>query len=159
MMLRRAGWCVLLAAIVLLATPGSEAMSKRTRKRPFVLRAHVVDFETEAHPRRRGRQRHFEAYETHTIEFDVFRRGRPGSERPTRVELYLPNGDLYSELDLDPFEDESLRKRRSPVASARLRVSGTMITRYGLYGKWRAEVCWETGSVTSCRRGLTFAIR
>ncbi len=21
-----------------------------------------------------------------------------------------------------------------------------MITRYGLYGKWRAEVCWETGS-------------
>ncbi len=159
MMLRRAGWCVLLAAIVLLATPGSEAMGKRYRKRPFLLRAHVVDFETGAHPRRRSRQRRFRAYETHTIEFDVFRRGRPGSERPSQVKLYLPNGDLYSALDLEPFDDDSLRKRRRPAATARVRVSGTMITRYGLYGKWRAEVCWETGSVTSCRRGLTFKIR
>ncbi len=159
MKLRRAGWCVLLAAIVLLATPGSEAMGKRSRKRPFLLRAHVVDFETGAHPRRRSRRRRFRAYETHTIEFDVFQRGRPGSERPTQVKLYLPNGDFYSALDLERFEDESIRKRRRPAATARVRVSGTMITRYGLYGKWRAEVCWETGSVTSCRRGLTFNIR
>ena len=160
MMLRRAGWCVLLAAIVLLATPGSEATAKRSRKRPFALRAHVVDFETGAHPKRPSRRRRFRAYETHTIEFDVFQRGRPGFERPSQVKLYLPNGDLYSALDLEPFEDESIRKRRRrPVATARVRVSGTMITRYGLYGKWRAEVCWETGSVTSCRRGLIFMIR
>ena len=159
MMLRRTGWCVLLAAIVLLATPGSEAMGKRSRRRPFLLRAHVVDFETGAHAKRGSRSRFFRAYETHTIEFDVFRRGRAGSERPSQVKLYLPNGDLYSELDLEPFEDESVRKRRRPAATARVRVSGTMITRYGLYGEWRAEVCWETGSVTSCRRGLTFAIR
>ncbi len=159
MILRRAGWCVLLAAIVLLATPGSEAMGKRPRKRPFALRAHVVDFETGAHPKRPSRQRRFRAYETHTIEFDVFRRGRPGSERPSQVKLYLPNGDLYSALDLEPFEDASIRKRRRPAATVRVRVSGTMITRYGLYGKWRADVCWETGSVTSCRRGLTFKIR
>ena len=159
MMLRRAGWCVLLAAIVLLATPGSEARGKRRSKRPFVLRAHMVDFETEAHPTRRSRQRRFEAYETHTLEFDVFRRGRPGSERPTRVNLYLPNGDLYSALDLEPFEGKTIRRRRRPAATARVRVSGTMITRYGLYGRWRAEVCWETGSDTSCGRGLAFTIR
>ena len=159
MMLRRAGWCVLLAAIVLLATPGSEATGERLRKRPFLLRAHVVDFETGAHPRLRVRRRRFRAYETHTIEFDVYQRGRSGSERPTHIKLYLPNGDLYSALDLEPFEDESMRRRRRPTATARVRVSGTMITRYGLYGKWRAEVCWETGSVTSCRRGLIFKIR
>ncbi len=159
MMLRRASWCVLLAGIVLLATPGSEAMSKRPNKRPFLLRAHVVDFETGAHPRRRARTRRFRAYETHTIEFDVYARRRRGSERPTQIKLYLPNGDLYSALDLEPFEDESIRKRRRPQATARVRVSGTMITRHGLYGKWRADVCWETGSVTSCRRGLTFKIR
>lgn len=106
MKLRRASWCVLLAAIVLLATPGSEAMGKRSRKRPFLLRAHVVDFETGAHAKRRSRRRRFRAYETHTIEFDVFERGRPGSERPTQVKLYLPNGDLYSALDLEPFDDD-----------------------------------------------------
>jgi len=159
MMLRRASGCILLAAIVLLATPGSEAMAKRARKRPFQLRAHVVDFETGAHPRKRSTRRRFRAYKTHTIEFDVFRRRRRGIERPTQVKLYLPNGDLYAALDLEPFEDESIRKRARPAATARVGVSNTMITRYGLYGKWRAEVCWETGSVTSCRRGLTFRIR
>lgn len=159
MMLRRASWCVLLAGIVLLATPGGEAMAKRPNKRPFLLRAHVVDFETAVHPKRRARKRRFRAYETHTIEFDVFKRGPRGGERATQVKLYLPNGDLYSALDLESFEDESIRKRRRPTATARVRVSGTMITRYGLYGKWRADVCWESGSVTSCRRGLTFKIR
>ena len=106
MMLRRAGWCVLLAAILLLATPGSEAMGKRSRKRKFSLRAHVVDFETGGHRRKRYR---FRAYATHTLEFDVFRRGRSGFERPSQVKLYLPNGDLYSALDLDlePVGDES----------------------------------------------------
>ncbi len=123
MKLRRAGWCVLLAAIVLLATPGSEAMmGERPRKRPFLLRAHVVDFETGAHPRKRSRRRRFRAYKTHTIEFDVFQRGRPGFERPSQVKLYLPNGDLYSALDLEPFEDESIRKRGRPAATARVRV-------------------------------------
>ena len=107
MILRRTSWCVLIAAIVLMATPGSEA-AKRPRKRPFLLRAHVVDFETGQHPRRRSRQRRFAGYRTHTVEFDVIPRGRTGVERPTQVKLYLPNGDLYGAFDVSPFEDESI---------------------------------------------------
>ena len=112
MMLRRAGWCILLTAIVLLATPGSEAMGKRLRKRPFLLRAHVVDFETGAHPRLRVRRRRFRAYKTHTIEFDVYQRGRSGSERPTHIKLYLPNGDL-----LQRARPRALRRRIDSQAS------------------------------------------
>lgn len=160
-MLPRLSWCVLLSAIVVVAATSTEAATKRRRSRPFVLRAHVVDFEKSEHPTRRRRERSFEGYETHTIEFDVFRRGRSKLERPTQVKLYLPNGDLYSAVDIELFDvpqNDSGRKNRPPTATARVRVSNTVITRYGLYGDWRAEVCWETGSTTTCHRGLTFDI-
>jgi hypothetical protein len=165
MRLPRAGWGVVVAAIVLLATPGSEARSKRGRSRPFAVSAHVVDFEKPAHAFRRARQHSFDGYQTHTLELDVFRRGRSRLERATQVKLYLPNGDLYSAIDLEPVETEAdanprrrRARRRAPTATARLRVSGTAITRYGLYGDWRVDVCWETGSTTTCRRALTFEI-
>lgn len=158
MSLRRSGWWVMLAAMILFTAPGTDA-AKRPRKRPFLLRAHAVDFETGRHPRARSRARRFDGYETHTVEFDVFQRGRAGVERPTQVKLYLPNGDLYGAFDVDPFTDESIRRSGRPAATARVPVSGTMITRYGLYGKWRAEVCWEVGSEAACHRELNFVIR
>jgi len=159
MILRRGGIsAIALATLVLCATPRSEA-GERSRKAPFVLRAHAVDFESGQHPRRRSRRPSFEGYETHTIELDVFRRRRAGLERLTEVKLYLPNGDLYGTLEVTPTEEDSVARRASPVGTARLRVSGTMITRYGLYGSWRADVCWEVGTEASCRRALRFEIR
>jgi hypothetical protein len=80
-------------------------------------------------------------------------------KRPTQVKLYLPNGDLYAAFDVETFEDQTIRKKARPAATVRVPVSGTMTTRYGLYGRWRAEVCWDVGSETSCHRELTFAIR
>ena len=164
MKLRRVVWCAVVSAILLGATPGSEATTKRRRTRPFVVRAHVVDFThdtQDTHSNRRRRERSFEGYDTHTIEFDVFRRGRSTLEQPTQIKLYLPNGDLYSAVDLETVESPETnprRKSRQPAATARVRVSGTVITRYRLYGDWRADICWRTGSVTSCRRGLNFDI-
>lgn len=157
MIWRRGGAAIALATVVLLATPVSEA-GKRSRKGTFVLRAHAVDFESGQPSRRRSRRPSFEGYETHTIELDVFRRGRAGAERPTEVKLYLPNGDLYATLEVTPTEEDSVTRRARPVGTARLRVSGTMITRYGLYGSWRADVCWEVGSEASCRPALRFVI-
>ena len=164
MMVRRFAWCALMATLGLAAAPLTrdlEAKSNRRHRTPFALRAHVVDFEAESHPTRRARQRSFEGYETHTIEFDVFRRSRSELERPTQVKLYLPNGDLYSAVDVVPFEHQAAprrRRSRAPTATARVRVSGTAITRFGLYGEWRADVCWDSGSETSCRRALSFDI-
>lgn len=160
MKFRVAGAAVLVGALVLVATPVSEAgKGPRERQRTFLLRAHVVDFDADEHPRRRSRRRGFNGYETHTIEFDVFRRGRAGVERPTQVKLYLPNGDLYGAFEVSPFEDDSVRERAHPVATARVPVAGTMITRYRLYGEWRADICWEVGIESSCRRALGFVIR
>ena len=164
-MLRRIGWLAVVTALIFLSAPATENVEARSRRqsRPFALRAHVVDFESKTHPKRRSRERSFEAYETHTLELDVFRRRRATTERATHVKLYLPNGDLYSAVELVPFEEEvestgRRRRRRMPTATARVRVSGTVITEYGLYGQWSAQVCWESGSETTCGRGITFEI-
>lgn len=161
MTIARVSGLALVAALVILNSPESEARSKRRGARPFALRAHAVDFTKDSHSKRRVRQRSFEGHETHTIEFDVYRRGRSALERPTQVKLYLPNGDLYGAIDVVLFEgkvESGRHRRRTPEATARVRVSNTAITRFALYGKWRADVCWDTGTTTSCRRGLRFSI-
>lgn len=158
MILRRTCLGVLLAVLAVVVAPTADA-AKRPRKRPYLLRAHVVDFDTGQHPKRRSRQKRFKGYQTHTVEFDVFQRGRAGVERATQVKLFLPNGDLYGAFDVAAFEDETIRKTSRPTATVRVPIAGTMITRYGLYGRWRAEICWAVGSEESCRRALKFVIR
>lgn len=156
--LRRFG--LLLLSVVLMAAfvPGAAAEGKR--RPPFRLGAHVVPTNRQPHVRRGTRGgRHYDPERTHTIEFDLFRRARNGRERPSELRLYLPNGDLYRALPFTPTApDTGVSKNRQPVATAVLPVSGTLITRYRLYGRWRAEVCWEDGADTECRHELTFVI-
>lgn len=140
----------LLAVTVLVGTTGgSEALGRR----PFYMRAHVERVEQD---RRHGqRRKRFDAYETHAIEFDVIARKRAKDVRPTKLNLYLPNGDLYQTIDLEPHEGRPKRL----LATGRLPVSGTFITRFGLFGAWTAEVCWGTGREETCARGMRFVLR
>ena len=154
--LRRFG--LLLLSVVLLAALVPNATAERKRRPPFRLGAHIVPTDRQSHVRRGTRGvRRYDPDRTHTIEFDLFRRAPDGRERPSELRLYLPNGDLYRSV---PFThaDAAAPKNRQPVATAVLPVSGTLITRYRLYGKWSADVCWEDGAVTRCRRQLTFLI-